>query len=172
MGDVNVIKVEGTILKGYNSDVFGFQSSLHSFLQEHNTTPERTLILGTGGAAKAVRFVLQLLNIPFSIASRQPLEGQMSYEEVNENLERFPLIINTTPVGMAPKIDSCPDLAYDKLGPGHLLYDLVYNPEITEFMKRGLSRGIPVKNGLDMLYGQAEKAWDIWNTPAALTAKK
>ena len=172
VGAVNVIRVEGTILKGYNSDVFGFQSSLHSFLQEHNTQPERALILGTGGAAKAVRFVLQLLNIPFSTASREPQEGQMGYEEVNAHIEQFPLIINTTPLGMAPKVDSCPDLAYDKLGSGHLLYDLVYNPEITEFMKRGLSRGIPVKNGLEMLYGQAEKAWEIWNTPAVLTVKK
>jgi shikimate dehydrogenase len=172
VGAVNVIKVEGTQLKGYNSDVFGFESSLQSFLQKHQAWPKRALILGTGGAAKAVEFVLGKLNIPFSTVSRQPLVGQLSYAAVNEQLELFPLIINTTPLGMAPDTNACPELDYAKMRPGHLLYDLVYNPETTEFMKRGLSRGIPVTNGLEMLYGQAEKAWEIWNTPADLTAKK
>lgn len=166
VGAVNVIKFSGTQLIGYNSDVFGFESSLLSFLQENCATPKHALILGTGGAAKAVVFVLQKLNIPYSIASRQPQDGQVSYEEVHAYIERFPLIINTTPLGMAPKVESCPDLPYHQLKQGHLLYDLVYNPETTEFMQRGLASGLPVKNGLEMLYGQAEKAWEIWNTPA------
>ena len=172
VGAVNVIKFSGTQLIGYNSDVFGFESSLLSFLQENRATPEHALILGTGGAAKAVVFVLQKLNIPYSIASRQPQDGQVSYEEVHAHIEGFPLIINTTPLGMAPKVESCPDLPYDQLKRGHLLYDLVYNPETTEFMKRGLANGLPVKNGLEMLYGQAEKAWEIWNTPADQSANQ
>jgi len=172
VGAVNVIKIEGTQLKGYNSDVFGFETSLLSFLKEHHAQPEHALILGTGGAAKAVKFILQRLNIPFSTASREPLADQLSYEEINAQIEEFPLIINTTPLGMAPNLDACPDLNYEDLSPGHLLYDLVYNPEITAFMKKGIAKGIPVKNGLEMLFGQAEKAWEIWNTPADLTAKR
>jgi len=172
VGAVNVIKIEGKQLKGYNSDVYGFETSLQSFLNEHQAQPEHALILGTGGAAKAVKFVLQRLNIPFSIASREPQADHLSYEEINAQIEAFPLIINTTPLGMAPNLEACPTLNYAEMGSGHLFYDLVYNPEITAFMKQGLAKGIPVKNGLEMLYGQAEKAWEIWNTPADLTAKR
>ena len=141
-------------------------------MNEHRAQPKQALILGTGGAAKAVKFVLKRLNIPFSIASREPKVDQLSYEEINEQIEEFPLIINTTPLGMAPNLEAYPDLDYAKMGSRHLLYDLVYNPETTAFMKQGLAKGIPVKNGLEMLYGQAEKAWEIWNTPADLTAKR
>jgi len=171
VGAVNVIKIEGKQLKGYNSDVYGFETSLQSFLHENHAQPEHALILGSGGAAKAVKFVLQKLNIPFSIASRKPQADQIDYEEINVRIEEFPLIINTTPLGMAPNVDDYPDLNYSKMGSRHLLYDLVYNPETTAFMKLGQAKGIPVKNGLDMLFGQAEKAWEIWNTPADLTAK-
>lgn len=172
VGAVNVIKIDGKQLRGYNSDVYGFESSLLSFLNEHQAQPKQALILGTGGAAKAVKFVLKRLNIPFSIASREPQLDQLSYEEINVRIEEFQLVINTTPLGMAPNLDSCPELNYEKIGSGHLFYDLVYNPETTAFMKKGISKGIPVKNGLEMLYGQAEKAWEIWNTPADLTAKR
>lgn len=167
VGAVNVIKFSEQKLRGYNSDVFGFESSLQTFLLENNANPEQALVLGSGGAARAVCFVLEKLQIPYAIVSRQPQDGQLSYDEVNAQIERFPLIINTTPLGMAPKLDSFPDLAYEQMPPGHLLYDLVYNPETTEFMKRGLAQGLPVKNGLEMLYGQAEKAWEIWNTAVA-----
>lgn len=171
VGAVNVIKFSDQKLCGYNSDVFGFESSLHTFLEENHANPERALVLGSGGAARAVCFVLEKLNIPSRIVSRQPQEGQLSYDEVNARIEDFPLIINTTPLGMAPKLDAYPDLAYEQMPKGHLLYDLVYNPETTEFMKRGLAQGLPVKNGLEMLYGQAEKAWEIWNTAVAPFAK-
>jgi shikimate dehydrogenase len=171
VGAVNVIQFAGTQLRGYNSDVFGFESSLVAFLAENKAQPQRALILGTGGAAKAVQFVLNKLNIPFSLVSRQPEAGHISYEEVNADLAQFPLIINTTPLGMAPHTDTCPALAYEQLGRGHLLYDLVYNPATTTFMQQGLDRGLPVKNGLEMLYGQAEKAWQIWNTAVAQSAK-
>lgn len=171
VGAVNVIKFSGQQLRGYNSDVFGFESSLQSFLQENHASPKQALVLGTGGAARAVCFVLEKLKISYTLVSRQPEEGQKSYDEVNAQIEQYPLIINTTPLGMAPKLDSYPKLTYERMSAGHLLYDLVYNPETTEFMKRGLAQGLPVKNGLEMLYGQAEKAWEIWNKVVALSAK-
>lgn len=171
VGAVNVIKFSEGKLRGYNSDVFGFETSLQAFLQENQVQPNQALVLGTGGAARAVCFVLEKLKLPYSIVSRQAQAGQLSYAEANAQIEHFPLIINTTPLGMAPKLDSYPDLAYEQMPPGHLLYDLVYNPETTEFMKRGLAQGLPVKNGLEMLYGQAEKAWEIWNKVAAPSEK-
>lgn len=163
---VNVIKREGDRLIGYNSDYFGFKLSLQQWAKEKLAAQE-ALVLGTGGAAKAVCAALEDLQVPFRLVSRQPSSGMLSYEQLHQQpslLQQHQLIINTTPAGMQPNVTSCPDLAYDQLGPSHFLYDLVYNPAETVFMKEGIKRGASVKNGLEMLYLQAEKAWEIWNS--------
>jgi shikimate dehydrogenase len=164
VGAVNVIKIKDKQLIGYNSDTYGFLSSLQAFLQENKKSPTRALVLGTGGAAKAVFFALKKLGIDYIIASRNAAPGQYSYADLQHlDLGQYPLIINTTPLGMSPHTETFPDLPYAQVGPEHLLYDLVYNPETTSFMQKGLERGAAVANGLAMLHGQAEKAWEIWN---------
>lgn len=165
IGAVNTILVgaEGQ-LSGYNTDVIGFRSTLKEFL-DWNEEPyqDPALVLGTGGAAKAVAFVLEHLTIPYQFVSRTPRAGHWTYQGLKQlDLKSFPLIINTTPVGMAPKIDSCPDLAYHQLDERHFLYDLVYNPEKTLFLEKGERQGSRIMNGLPMLIGQAEAAWRIW----------
>ena len=126
-------------------------------------TDMRALILGTGGAAKAVRDVLEQRRMPYLLVSRRPGEGQVAYRQLTpELLDSYSLIINTTPLGMSPEIATFPDIPYQHLSEKNLLYDLVYNPEETTFMRKGQARGCPAKNGLEMLYLQAEKAWDIW----------
>lgn len=164
VGAVNVIKISGNQLIGYNSDTYGFLGSLQAFLQENQKNPAHALVLGTGGAAKAVFYALKKLGIDYAIASRNAAPGQYSYVDLHKmDLAQYPLIINTTPLGMSPHTETFPDLPYEQLGPAHLLYDLVYNPEMTTFMQKGLERGAAVANGLAMLHGQAEKAWEIWN---------
>ena len=163
---VNVIKREGDRLIGYNSDYFGFKLSLQHWVKEKLKT-QQALVLGTGGAAKAVCAALEDLEVPFRLVSRQPSSGMLAYEEIHQQpslLQQYRLIINTTPAGMHPNVTTCPDLAYDQLNSSHYLYDLVYNPAETLFMKEGLTRGASVKNGLEMLHLQAEKAWEIWNS--------
>ena len=162
---VNVIKVlpDGR-LKGYNSDYHGFRQSLLSFLPS-SYLGLRALILGTGGASKAVKAVLEDLAIPFQFVSRKATHEAIAYEAISTELVKdFHLIINTSPLGMYPNVDNCPDLPYEALDTSHFLFDLVYNPEETLFMKKGSMNGAHVKNGLEMLIGQAEKAWEIWNS--------
>ena len=160
-GAVNTIKIENGQLHGFNTDVYGFEVSLKPLLKAHHTA---ALVLGTGGAAKAVVSVLERLGIAHRYVSRTPHEEQFSYQNINKNvLDEYSLIVNTTPLGMYPKAAVCPDLPYEKLTKKHLLYDLVYNPDVTTFLKNGKKRGAAIKNGLEMLHLQAERAWSIWN---------
>ncbi|MBX9851275.1 MAG: shikimate dehydrogenase [Cytophagaceae bacterium] len=179
---VNVIKVMNGKLKGYNSDYHGFKTSLEKFLADGKTSEVykhadetrkvfetlrvfeiSALVLGTGGAAKAVKAVLEDLKINYKTVSRNKNQGDLTYDELKGQLKNFPLIINTSPVGMYPKTDACPDLPYEEITNSHYLFDLVYNPEETLFMKKGEEKGARTKNGLEMLHLQAEKAWAIWN---------
>ncbi len=163
IGAVNCIKIENGLLFGYNTDAYGFERSLKEFLHHHNTHPHHALVLGTGGAAKAVTFVLQQLQIPYKTVSREPGKGDLTYESLS-SLDDYPLIINTTPLGMQPHVDTFPNIPYHCLSNQHLLYDLVYNPEQTAFLQKGAAQGAATQVGLNMLYYQAEKAWDIWNS--------
>lgn len=150
-------------LVGYNTDVHGFRQSIKPFLEMHH---ERALILGTGGASRAVNYVLKQIGIDCYFVSRDPggKERHFRYEDVNQHvMQAFPLIINTTPLGTYPNIHEFPPIPYEHITSRHLLYDLVYNPAETEFLKRGKERGAATVNGLSMLHEQAEKAWEIWN---------
>ena len=162
IGAVNTIKFHNGQKIGYNSDCYGFEMSLIPLLQPHHTS---ALILGTGGASKAVEYVLKKLNISYQYVSRNKTENTITYAELNEGnkLQNTHLIINTTPVGMYPNTDTCPPIMYNQLNAHFLLYDLVYNPEETLFLKHGKACGAQTKNGLEMLYLQAERSWQIWN---------
>lgn len=164
IGAVNTVKFlrKGTrkVLTGYNTDSYGFLKSLTPSL---NSRHRRALILGTGGASKAVAFVLQELEIEFLYVSRKPKPGQIGYRDLCLSVIRdHLLIINTTPLGTFPEVQSFPDIPYDLLTPDHILYDLVYNPPETEFLKFGRQKGATCINGQKMLELQAEKSWDIW----------
>lgn len=160
IGAVNTIKFVNGKKIGYNSDVVGFENSLLRHLKPFH---QKALVLGTGGAAKAVWFVLEKLNIPFLKVSRQKTENTIAYEDITtELIKAFHLIINTTPLGMSPKIDTKPEIPYQALSSNHLLYDLVYNPETTLFLELGKKMGATIQNGLPMLYGQAERSWELW----------
>jgi shikimate dehydrogenase len=162
-GAVNVIKrmPDGT-KTGFNSDYFGFKTSLEKQIQGFSITD--ALVLGTGGASKAVMIALEDLGINYTIVSRKAGLQTISYQDITKELmEKCHLIVNTTPLGMYPKTEACPDIPYQYITASHFLYDLVYNPEETTFMKKGKAAGANVKNGLEMLIGQAEKAWEIWN---------
>ena len=165
VGAVNVIKIkregERLCLKGFNTDVVGFRNSLKPLLKPWHTS---ALVLGTGGASKAVLYVLENLGIAARCVSRQKREGMLTYETLEADvMRRNTLIVNTTPLGTFPNVDTCPDIPYRLLTEKHLLFDLVYNPEQTLFMKKGLQNGAAVKNGYEMLVGQAEASWRIWN---------
>lgn len=162
IGAVNTIKIENNKLIGYNTDYLGFKQSLKPFLE---ISQERALILGTGGASKAVFYALNSLNIKCLFVSRNPKnDNEISYEDVNEYVIRnHQIIVNTTPVGTFPNVNENPTINYNELTSKHLLYDLVYNPTETQFLKEGKQRGAMVLNGLQMLQLQAEKAWEIWN---------
>lgn len=167
IGAVNTIKIyrDGTT-KGYNSDYYGFRQSLEEWLSQinYNTAGLSALVLGTGGASKAVVVALQDLKIPFLWISRTKSENSLSYAELDEALmHTHKLIINTTPLGMFPNTEECPPIPYQHITDEHLLYDLVYNPLETQFMKLGAEKGAKTLNGLPMLYMQAEKSWEIWN---------
>lgn len=169
IGAVNVIKItKDQKLIGYNSDYYGFLHSLQNHLATWAECPARiqALILGAGGASKAVQIALRNLQIPFKIVVRQAnaLNDSILYENLDKiDLAEYPLIINTTPVGMYPKLEEFPIIPYQKLTMKHFLYDLVYNPTETSFLRKGLAQKAKILNGLEMLYGQAEKAWEIWN---------
>jgi len=160
IGAVNVVKV-GEKLKGYNSDVIGFVNSIKPLLKAHH---KKALILGTGGASKAIRYGLaEKLGMETLFVSRSAREGMISYEDVNaEVLKEYEVIVNCSPVGMFPHVDECPTLPYEAMNENHLLYDLVYNPLETLFMKKGAAQGATVKNGLEMLHLQAIASWEFW----------
>ncbi len=166
VGAVNCIKIENDKkLIGYNTDVYGFKQSIKPFL---NTNHERALILGTGGASKAVHFVLKEIGIDCYFVTRDKKNNTstnlFTYEELNEYIiHSFKLIVNTTPLGMFPNIDDAPNLPYEFITSSHLLYDLVYNPTETKFLKEGKLKNAICVNGLSMLHQQAEMAWKIWN---------
>ncbi|MFM7728276.1 MAG: shikimate dehydrogenase family protein, partial [Flavobacteriales bacterium] len=162
VGAVNCIRVKNGRTRGFNTDVYGFEMSVKPFLENHY---ERALILGTGGASKAVAYVLRAWGIPFHHVSRTPSnEHELSYDVLKaEVMHHFPLIINTTPLGTYPDIDACPYLPYEGLTNKHFLYDLIYNPEETTFLRLGRMAGAKTMNGYAMLIKQAEKSWDIWN---------
>lgn len=149
-------------LVGFNTDVIGFRQSLEPLLKPHHN---QALILGTGGAAAAVAYVLRKLQIPFLFVSRFPEKlGEIAYSDITkEILSLHPLIINTTPLGMYPQVNDAPPLPYAFLTPKHLLYDLIYNPEETLFLKQGATQGAMIKNGYEMLCLQADASWEIWN---------
>lgn len=164
IGAVNVIKLVNGKLKGFNSDYHGFRNSLEKFLKDGTASAGiKALVLGTGGAAKAVKAALEDLRIDYKTVSRTKGQADYIYEELDAEIENYKLIINTTPLGMYPKVDVAPELPYEKLTKEYFLYDLVYNPEKTLFMQKGEEKGARTKNGLEMLILQAEKAWEIWN---------
>ncbi|MFA9391787.1 MAG: shikimate dehydrogenase [Prolixibacteraceae bacterium] len=167
IGAVNTIKIihseQGLRLKGYNTDIIGFRNSIQPMLTEkHN----KALILGTGGASKAIKHVLSKLGIDYVSASiEQQLEhNEIRYDDIDAALlkERL-IVINATPLGTHPNIDNCPPIPYDQITNEHVMFDLVYNPEVTLFMKKGQEKGAKTKNGLEMLHGQAIASWEIWN---------
>lgn len=165
IGAVNVIKVLNhkgkTKLIGYNSDVIGFTQSIEPLLESQH---KKALILGTGGASKAIRYGLTQLGVECKFVSRSPREGMLTYDALTPPImDEYKVIVNCTPVGMYPHADKYPDIPYECLTPNHLLYDLLYNPDTTLFMKKGADRGAVTKNGLEMLLLQAFGAWDIWN---------
>lgn len=166
MKAVNCVKVNWKTtahyeLVGFNTDVIGFRQSLEPLLKSHHY---RALILGTGGAAAAVAYVLRKLNIPFLYVSRNPSHAdQISYQDLSKDMMQLhTLIINTTPVGMHPHMNAAPEIPFEYLTSRHLLYDLIYNPEETLFLKSGAEMGAEIKNGYEMLILQAEVSWDIW----------
>ncbi|OKL38987.1 shikimate dehydrogenase family protein [Pontibacter flavimaris] len=162
IGAVNTIKVSDGRTKGYNTDYIGFRSSLEEFYPEQERG--QALVLGTGGAAKAVWAALDALRIPYLRVSRTEAEGQLSYAQLTaELLAKYNLIINTTPLGMYPHVQELPPLPYEHITGGHYCYDLVYNPIQTLFLQRCAAQGAKTLNGLPMLHLQAEAAWDIWN---------
>jgi len=167
VGAVNTIKITRTNgkvhLKGYNTDTYGFRESLKPSLAMHH---QKALILGTGGAAKAAAHVLKEIGLDVLFVSRKPAkENEVSYESLNETAVRnFPLIVNSSPIGMYPNIDKCPDIPYEYLDDKNFLFDLIYNPDETLFLKKGKDKNTLTQNGLPMLILQAEKAWEIWNS--------
>ncbi len=161
IGAVNVVQIRNGHLKGFNSDIIGFTRSIQPLLKPHH---RKALILGTGGASRAIRVGLTRLGLEWKYVSRTPREGMITYEDITaETLREYEVIVNCSPVGMFPKVDECPAIPYEFLTQDNLLYDLVYNPENTLFMKKGALQGAVVKNGLEMLHLQAIASWEFWN---------
>ncbi len=157
---VNTIYIKDGRKVGYNTDAYGFEMSLKNLLG--NVIVEKALVLGSGGASKAIKYVLQKLNIEYQIVSRS--DRYLTYSALDKSIiDHHKLIINTTPLGMYPKVEECPDIPYSALTDKHFLYDLVYNPEKTLFLNKGELQGCSIKNGFEMLVLQAEKSWKIWN---------
>ena len=165
IGAVNVIRVvhEGKNIKlrGYNSDVIGFTQSIEPMLESYH---KKALVLGTGGASKAIAYGLKSLGIEPVFVSRYERPGTIQYGSITpEVVHEYPVIVNCTPLGMFPKVDTCPDLPYEAMDDKNILYDLIYNPDETLFMKLGAKQGSSVKNGLEMLLLQAFASWEFWN---------
>ncbi|MFN3852333.1 MAG: shikimate dehydrogenase family protein [Spirosomataceae bacterium] len=170
IGAVNVVKfLKDGKLRGYNSDYYGFKNSLEEWFgnSDRASSPVRVkaLVLGDGGAAKAIKVALEDLEIEFKVVARRRItEETILFEELTEEIiKTHQLVVNTTPLGTFPKVDECPEIPYQFLTENHFLYDLIYNPAETLFMKKGLEKGAKVMNGLRMLHLQAEKSWEIWN---------
>lgn len=166
IGAVNVIKIEhhgkNVITKGYNSDVIGFTESIKPLLKPSH---RKALILGTGGASKAVKYGLEQMGLDVLFVSRYKKDNTIQYEQVTPELMKdYNVIVNCTPCGMSPHFDECPNIPYDAIDSSFLLYDLIYNPEETLFLRKGHQHGAVVKNGLEMLILQAEAGWEIWNS--------
>ncbi|MBS2212441.1 shikimate dehydrogenase [Carboxylicivirga mesophila] len=165
-GACNAIKVtwENKIpkLTGYNTDLIGFSESIKPLLQKHH---QKALILGTGGAAKAIAHAFRLMDIDYKYVSRTKGSDSLCYSDItSEIMKDYTVLVNCTPLGMFPNINTCPDIPYNLVTDKHLLYDLTYNPPTTLFMQKGIEQGATTKNGLDMLHLQAEAAWKIWNS--------
>ena len=163
IGAVNTIKVnDDNQLIGYNTDAHGFQKSIEPLLKNHHN---KALILGTGGASKAIAYVFKKLNIAYKFVSRNEIEDMFTYEMLDaEIMGEYTIIVNCTPVGTHPNIENAPPIPYQYVSDKHLLYDLIYNPAETKFLQKGKKHGASIKNGLEMLELQAEKAWEIWNS--------
>jgi len=167
IGAVNTIKIKRLknriILTGYNTDAYGFYSSIVPHLKKVH---KKALILGTGGASKAIAYVFSQLDVNYIFVSRNPRkDNHISYNDLTGDLiNKFKIIVNTSPLGTYPDIDECPDIPYEYITGDHLLYDLVYNPEMSRFLEKGSVKGAKTINGLLMLHLQAEKAWEIWNS--------
>ncbi len=165
IGAVNVLKIRrsgGQIrLSGYNSDVTGIRDTLRPFINENT---KNALVLGTGGSSRAVCYVLKKFGLNVDQVSRKKTPGVLAYSDIgSDHLQRIQLIVNTTPLGMFPDIEGKPDIDYGSLTRNHILFDLVYNPEITSFLKMGAEKGSAIISGIKMLHSQAEKSWEIWN---------
>jgi shikimate dehydrogenase len=162
IGAVNTIKVtKKGKLKGYNTDYYGFKKALEPLLQSHH---KNALILGTGGASKGVAFALDELGIKYTFVSRDTKENAIAYKHINQTtFSNYQIIINASPVGTSPNVDAFPILPYEHFSKKHIAFDLIYNPAETQFLKKAKEKGAQIKNGLDMLIFQAEKAWEIWN---------
>nr|QJR98042.1 shikimate 5-dehydrogenase [uncultured Prevotella sp.] len=165
IGAVNVVKVinkDGKkYLEGYNSDLIGFMRSIQPLIEPHH---KKALVLGTGGASKAIIYGLHRLGLETLLVSRYQKDNTIQYEQIDKTvLEEYTVIVNCTPCGMAPHFDECPALPYENITPKHLMFDLIYNPDETLFLKKGREQGAITKNGLEMLLLQAEGAWEIWN---------
>lgn len=159
---VNTIKFENGKLIGFNTDIIGFQNSLKPLLKKNHS---HALILGTGGASKAIKYALQDLEITSTFVSRTVKPQSFIYEDLNESIiAKHQIIINTTPLGTFPNVNEKPSLPYQYISENHLLFDLVYNPNITAFMQKGIYKNAIVKNGYEMLELQAEASWKIWNS--------
>ena len=162
IGAVNAVKVKKGKTKGYNTDTYGFEKLLEHALKGKEIT--HALVLGTGGASKAVQYVLRQHNIPYSTVSRSTEKGVFTYDTLtDEILRQNHLIINTTPLGMMPRIDDFPDIHYQGLNRNHILIDLIYNPKETAFMELGKTWGAKVYNGMLMFEEQAKKSWEVFN---------
>ena len=163
IGAVNTIKfTKRGNLKGYNSDVVGFEKSIFPFIKKHH---KRALILGTGGASKAIAYAFKKNGIKYKFVSRSPKgKKEISYQDLTkEVIEKYNIIVNSTPVGTSPNIENSPNIPYQFITENHLLYDLIYNPEVTTFLSKGKENGAIIKNGYEMLQLQAEESWRIWN---------
>ncbi len=162
IGAVNTIKFTKKGLKGFNTDIYGFKKSIKPFLKKRH---KKALILGTGGASKAVAFVFSELGIKYKYVSRNPKKKQLGYTDLNDEvLKKYTVLINCTPQGTFPNIEDKPAIPYQLITKKHLLFDLIYNPEKTAFLQEGEKQGAAICNGLRMLELQAEKAWAIWNS--------
>ena len=168
VGAVNTVKITWNngkrFLKGFNTDVYGFEHSLSPMLESKH---QRALILGTGGASKAIKYILHKLNIDFISATieEECFEKEIRYDQINEQLlKEYLIVIHATPVGTFPNVDQCPDIPYEYITKDHVCFDLVYNPEETMFLRQSKEQGAKIKNGLEMLHLQANRAWEIWNS--------
>lgn len=160
IGAVNTIRIHKGQKTGFNTDHLAFRASLEPLLSEH---PTKALILGSGGASKAVQYALEQMDITPVVVSRQTGDGRVSYEKAGQELGEYQLVVNCTPLGTSPAIHEMPPLSMENVSENHLFYDLIYNPEESRFLKEAKSKGARIKNGYEMLVLQAEAAWQIWH---------